>query len=247
VGLPGGEVHDDPDCCWMVSDIRFPLCNSVMFPRFAPEERERRIDEILAAGAARGVMQMWWTGPSTAPAVEELLERRGLEAIERGMPGMALDLRGWTAPELRAGLEVVRVRDVAAAEDLGRLLAAGYEMPEDISLLLARTALAAQARDAENRLVDLLVVEAGRPVACASLVVDEGVAGIYNIAVRPADQRRGLGTAATVAALQAGLERGATHSILHASAAGHGAYVKLGYETIGRIGTWITPAPTVPS
>jgi GNAT superfamily N-acetyltransferase len=245
--LPGAAVHDDADCCWMVTDVAFPLCNSVMFPRFERGRAAGRIDEILAAGAARGVRQLWWTGPSTAPEIGELLDVRGLAPVERDMPGMALELAGWAAPQRPAGLELVRVRDAATAEDFGRLVASAFGMPEEISLLLARTALEAQGDDADDRLVDLLVVEAGRPAACASLVVDDGVAGIYNVAVRPEAQRRGLGTAVTVAALEAGVERGATDSILHASAAGHGAYLKLGYARIGTIGTWVTRAPAAPS
>jgi predicted N-acetyltransferase YhbS len=234
--LPGADVHDDPDCAWAVTDIAFPLCNSVMFPRFDDATAEARVDEILAAGRERRVLQMWWTGPSTPAAVTAALEERGVALAER-MPGMALALEGWTAPA-PAG-EIRRVRTPADAEMFGQVLAAGFGMPADVAVAITRAA--GELHD--DRFVDLLVMEDDRPVASASAIVARGVVGLYDVAVVPNEQRRGLGTAVTVAALEAGRARGARHAILHSGAEGFGAYAKLGFETIGEMATWVTRAP----
>lgn len=72
---------------------------------------------------------------------------------------------------------------------------------------------ATQARPGLARL-HLVLRDATGPAACASLSLRGDTAGLYNVATRFDRQRRGLGTAVTVAALRAARARGATQVFL---------------------------------
>ena len=65
-----------------------------------------------------------------------------------------------------------------------------------------------------------------RPVACATVFLGGGVAGIYTVGTVPEARRLGIGRAITLAARQAGYRYG----ILHASAAGLNVYRGLGFK-----------------
>jgi GNAT superfamily N-acetyltransferase len=82
---------------------------------------------------------------------------------------------------------------------------------------LRRTYLPAlRAAKARPGLVPLHLVlrDAAGPAACASLYLRGDMAGLYNVATRFDRQRRGLGTAVTVAALRAARARGAAQVFL---------------------------------
>ncbi len=70
--------------------------------------------------------------------------------------------------------------------------------------------------------------EAG-PVASATLVTVNGVAGIYGVGTVPAARRRGLGRALTVAVLHEARRRGCDLAFLNPSPAGYGVYAGLGF------------------
>src|SRR5262245_20547619 len=107
---PRVELHDEPDCCWTISDLPFPLFNSVMRARLPGDRIDALIDARLAACRARGVPMLWWTGPSTTPAdLGERLERNGF--FLEGARGMAVDLESrvddTASPELQLSVEPV--------------------------------------------------------------------------------------------------------------------------------------------
>ena len=97
---PGAERRDG----WVITDVPFSLCNSVVMPCWGEEEADARIDEILAAGRERGVPQLWWTGRTCTPVdVVERLEARGVVSDVEPMPGMA-ELVTWAAEHYEVGL-----------------------------------------------------------------------------------------------------------------------------------------------
>ena len=62
---PRVEFHDDRDCCWTLSDLPFPLFNSVMRSRVPDEHVEAMIESRVEACRTRNVPMLWWTGPSS--------------------------------------------------------------------------------------------------------------------------------------------------------------------------------------
>jgi len=106
---PRVELHDEPDCCWTLSELPFPLFNSVMRARRPDDRIDALIDARIADCEARNVAMLWWTGPSTMPAdIGERLDRCGfvLEAAR----GMAADLEDHVGPRGRAHFDEVDER-----------------------------------------------------------------------------------------------------------------------------------------
>lgn len=77
--------------------------------------------------------------------------------------------------------------------------------------------------------------ENGIPVTASMLFKDGDWAGIYCVGTLPEYERKGYGKAATLFAMQKGLERGCTAAVLQATQAGERVYDKIGYVNRGRI------------
>jgi GNAT superfamily N-acetyltransferase len=70
----------------------------------------------------------------------------------------------------------------------------------------------------------------GRPVATATFLLAAGIVGIYDVSTVPDARRRGIGTAMTVAALQAGRAAGYEVAFLQPSPMGRNLYERLGFR-----------------
>lgn len=87
---PRVEVHDEAALLWSISDIPFPLFNSVMRARLPTEEIDAAVQAIIVRAKSRGVPLLWWTGPKTTPTdLAKHLESHGFIS-EDHMPGMAV-------------------------------------------------------------------------------------------------------------------------------------------------------------
>lgn len=74
----------------------------------------------------------------------------------------------------------------------------------------------------------------GEAIGTAMAVLTGTMVGVYNVHVRPEHRRQGYGRALTLAAIEAGRERGATAASLQASPMGEHLYASLGFRTIDR-------------
>lgn len=75
----------------------------------------------------------------------------------------------------------------------------------------------------------------GHAVACASLCTAGDAAGIYAVAVAEDARRRGYGRAVSLAALQAGADRGHRFGVLQSSQMGFGVYRGIGLTLVCRL------------
>ena len=230
---PGAEVHDG----WVITDVPFSLCNSVVMPRFDAAGADERIDAILAAGRARGVPQLWWTGESCTPGdLVERLEERGVVHDLEPMPAMtlAVDRLPDEAPA-PSGLRVEPVIDAAGLAAFAEPFGSAFGFPPAglASVVAAFADFAASGtRDEVHHWVGF---EGDRPVAAASVLVRDGIAGLYNVATVSDARGRGYGAALSVAALRGGAAAGAHTAVLHASPGGLPIYERLGFETVGTV------------
>lgn len=83
----------------------------------------------------------------------------------------------------------------------------------------------------------------GRPAGISMTIVTHGVAGIYWVGATEEARGRGLGRAVTAAAVNAGLEMGATSASLQASPMGEPIYRRMGFETIYDYRFYLSPPP----
>jgi GNAT superfamily N-acetyltransferase len=65
-----------------------------------------------------------------------------------------------------------------------------------------------------------------------------GIAGIYDMGVRPEHRRRGIGRALTLAACGLARDLGCTHAVLNATPEGELLYRTVGFERLGEGRTW---------
>ena len=226
---PGAERRD----CWVITDVPFSLCNSVVMPTWDEATADERIDEVLAEGRRRGVAQLWWTGRTCAPPdLVERLEARGVVRDVEPMPGMALelaDLPPASETPVPAGLRIEPVIDAAGLAAFAEPVGSAFGFPADGLASIVAAFADYAASGAEDELHHWVGYERDRPVAAASILVRDGIAGLYNVSTVADARRRGYGAALSVAALRGAAAAGAEHAILHASPGGLPIYQRLGF------------------
>jgi GNAT superfamily N-acetyltransferase len=235
---PQAEVHDDEWALWTLTNIAFPLFNSVMRTRLAADQVKPAIEAALGRCRSRKVPMMWWTGPATEPTdLGKQLEAHGFRG--GGSSGMAADLR--LLPDvmsLPAGLAIEQVTDSRSAQMFSQVMCAGFGMPpfvgEAFVDLFSSLGLGPQAafRHYLGRVN-------GQAVGASSLVLRAGVAGIYNVSTVPDARRSGIGRAMTLHPLREARAAGYRVGILHSSQMGLSVYRGLGFEEYCKIGQYM--------
>jgi ribosomal protein S18 acetylase RimI-like enzyme len=78
----------------------------------------------------------------------------------------------------------------------------------------------------------------GRNIGGVVLNPWRGIAGVYDMGVRPENRRQGIGRSLTLAACRTALELGCTHAVLNATPEGELLYRTVGFERLGEGRTW---------
>jgi RimJ/RimL family protein N-acetyltransferase len=141
------------------------------------------------------------------------------------------------APPPPVGVEIRAVRDAEGRRDLLRVLAAGFGEPTaEGGTELSPEAFESFAPSVACALdpdVCLLVGYLDRVPASSAMLFKVGaVAGLTGVATVPAHRRRGLGMAATWAAIREGAARGCSYAALAALGASYDMYRKMGFVRV---------------
>lgn len=235
---PQAEVHDDPDMLWTVTNVPFPLFNSVLRARLEPPNIEAVIEATLRRYKARNVPMLWWTGPTTRPKnLGAYLEAHGL-VREEDSPGMAVDLQALNENLNRPpGLEVELVNDGELLQRWSEVLSAAFPMPEFVARPMFdffSTLGFGKASSMRNYCGRLN----GEVIATSSLFLGADAAGIYNVATIPNARGKGIGAAMTLEPLCEARALGYRVGILISSQLGVGVYRKLGFKEYCKIGQY---------
>ena len=254
---PRVEIHDDADCFRTISDLPFPLFNSVMRARASVDRVDALIDERIAQCRTRHVPMLWWTGPSTEPGdVGDRLVQRGF--LFEPAHGMAIDLQesceqqscdgpldqSCEGPPLGgplvhdASVTIHRVDDEATLSAWSRVLCDSFGAPQPFGDAFAQLAAAIGLAE-HSPFRHWLARVNGRPAATCSMFFGAGVAGIYDVATLPEKRRRGLARAITQAAMAEARALGYRMAILHSSTLGAGVYRSLGFRDVCDIGQYV--------
>jgi GNAT superfamily N-acetyltransferase len=233
---PRAEVHDGVEIKWSMTDIPFPLFNSIMRAQLAPEKIDATIQSIVSEAKSRNVPLLWWIGPSTQPAdLGRHLEGHGFVG-EGQMPGMAVNLANLNENlPTPSGLTVQRVTDDETLKQWSQICALGFEMPDFVA---DATYDSMRYVDSDTDLA-YLGWQNGRPVATALAKLVAGVVGIYNIVTIPEARRQGIGAAMTLTPLREARDRNYKAGILLASEMGEGVYRSLGFQEYCKIGQYV--------
>ena len=230
------ELHDEGGLRWLSfsGPNEDPRATSVLRCDLPDDEAEAAIDALLARLRERRLPAVWWTWRGSRPAdIGRRLLARGLEAWP-AWPGMAIELDLLPPPPrhddfavevcrsseqfvgIISVLEPLGMRGIYAGafERLGGRNGWGPEQPFEHFL---------------GRTTD------GRAVACATLCTAGEAAGIYAVAVAEDARRRGYGRAVSLAALQAGADRGHRFGVLQSSMPGFSVYRGIGLSLVCRL------------
>jgi ribosomal protein S18 acetylase RimI-like enzyme len=233
---PRAEVHEEAAIKWSMTDIHFPLFNSIMRAQLVPESMDVMIQSVIAQGKARNIPLLWLTGPATQPQdLGVYLETYGF--INEGQQsGMAVDLANLNenlpAP---AGFTIQAVNDDETLMQWCKTCVKGFGLPDFVSDSFYDLLHYADA-DTFLTYIGLLGTQ---PVATSLLSLSAGVAGIYNVATIPNARRRGIGALMTLAPLGEARMRGYKAAILHASDMGLNLYRSLGFKEYCKIGQYL--------
>jgi len=229
---PRAEVHDNPDMLWTITDIPFPMFNSVFRAHFF--DPDAAIETAIARCKCKNVPMMWWTGPSTQPAELSIaLEAFGFTGEE--VIGMATDLRSLPREmSLPPGLVIERVGDIETMKKWCRVLCVGFEMPDFVgeAFLDLFRSIGFASQSTVRHYVGWLNDE---PVSSSSMFLGAGVAGIYCVATVPEVRKRGVGSATTLMPLHEARTLGYQAGILHSSHMGINVYHGLGFREYCRM------------
>lgn len=170
-------------------------------------------------------------------ATVEMLAAASFRYTE-SMPAMAVDLVGLPPQVLPAGCRVEEIdpADGAMEDAWTTALAEGYELPRPVAALFGR-------RSAEDPCRRFAVLCGDSMVATSLLYVHDGLAGVYGVATAPPERGRGLGAAATIAALEAARADGLATGVLQSSAMGDSVYRRIGFRQFGAIPMFVRAAP----
>ncbi len=189
------------------------------------------IDDALGWLRRHYVPFRLWVARTTDRGVTEGLipglADRGLVADPEPLPGMVLHPLPPAPPE-PAGVTVATVDptdSVALGEHLDTWAAGG--LPREIVAGIISPAMAA---DPDVRLFTGLLD--GRPVATSIAIRSGDVSGVYGVGTHESARRRGVGTAVTWAAVEAGRAWGCDTIVLQASDMGLPVYERMGFRTV---------------
>lgn len=227
--LPQIEFHEDAELTWFIANG--PPGNAILQTRIAPALIDAKIDTMLAYLAMRAQSSSWWQVlPSHAPPdLAQHLLAHGLTPTE-SRPVMTLDLATLPTPPPPSTLRIERVHDEAELRQWHVVSAAGFAASlADTQPYFDAYACLGFAPDAASQHYVGYIDDI--PVASATLLLAEGIAGIYDVSTIPTSRRQGFGRAITTAMLAEAHQRGYHFAVLQASAEGYNMYHQLGFVT----------------
>ena len=130
--IPGCVLIEDESLGLHYSPISNPMFRGAWKTRFAGEETESKIDEVLEWFNQRQASDFfWWTDPLTQPVdLVERLMRRGFDGNIEGESGMVAHLHEVTdAMQPPAGFTMVQATELQTLSDWSATLSEAFNMP----------------------------------------------------------------------------------------------------------------------
>jgi len=239
---PEMKVYEGPDMARWETGVDCAFLNGVARAVLPSEEADARIAEIVGPFRARKISMVWAVSPCVRPLdMAARLESCGL-AAEGDLVAMDRDLDELFADDSPTGREAagLTIREVTTGPMFRDWLrpavrSAGFS-PAAAEMMYRLHATGELGPGAALR--HFVGWWERSPVACSTLYLFAGVAGVFNVETDPDARRRGFGTAVTVAALRQARAAGYRHGVLHSSEMGLSVYQKLGFRERFRIGLY---------
>jgi GNAT superfamily N-acetyltransferase len=239
----GGMVHDEGHLTWVECDVPLGAFNGVLSTALPETDVDAAITLICAHFRARRMPMLWWVGPAARP------DDLGARLVTHGLSpagsdrGMALDLCTFEDAPFPSHLTVERVRDGETMAVWLRTFAGGFEMSAALLSAYARVVMGAPPERHPAGRFYLARLD-GEPAGTAGLFCDAGVANIVQVCTVPSARRRGVGEAATRAALHDARQMGYRIAVLRASEEGFLLYRRMGFVPVCTVEAYRQPTPS---
>ena len=222
--IPGSEAREFGGIFAFATGLPIGMFNGcIVAAPAATEDLSAALDWI----AGRDVPFRLWIHEELAAQLASTARQRGMEQDAWLVPQMILR----PSPEQPTPAAGVRVRSVSDGPSLAafRQIYVEAGTSEDVARRLFSDSFAADPD------VELVIAFSEERVAGTSLALRTGgVAGVYAVETLPEARRRGVGTAATWAAVAAGRAWGCDTIVLQASEMGFPMYQAMGFRTVVR-------------
>jgi GNAT superfamily N-acetyltransferase len=220
---PNGEIRDIGGVFAFATGLPLSLFNGcVVVEPASPADLETALDWI----GKRGAPHRLWVAESLFSALGYVAIARGYVRDPEPYPGMVLHPPP-VSPPPSIGVTVIRADASRLDEYLGVSVEGGLSAE-----LAQRLYSPSFAADPDVRLfVGRLD---GRPVGTSVAIRSGDVSGVYAVGTLPVARRRGVGTALTWAAVEAGRAWGSHTVVLQASEMGLPMYEAMGFRTVIR-------------
>lgn len=232
----GAKEHADPSIHWIIGTSPVPAHNCVVRANLPLATADAIIADVRAQLQARGVAGAWHLTPSMRPSdLTTRLQTHGF--VYRGdQVAMAVDLQQPpAAASLPPDCVVVQVRDDQMLKTWRSTMEQGLGGTEAV-LDWVEDIFRRIGYGDDTGWRHYLGYLSDQPVATASLLCAEGVAGIYFVSTIPAVRRQGIGGGITQTALQDGYAQDCRVAVLTASELGYSVYQRLQFQEYCRIG-----------
>ncbi len=227
-GLPGVLWQERPDSLLFATPPGPPGLH-VLRTKFDESKVDAQIDALLGQITAQTDRFDWALYRTDSPAdIGERLTARGLKP--GSVPWLLADLDD--VPDLAPLEDALRVEIVTSPQQLEEwwhVSAAGFE-GDDALIKIFYDAYVRYPLGADVDYLHTIGYRHDEPVTSATLLLTEGIAGLYNISTPPPHRRRGFGTAITHHALRIARQRGYQHACCMASHMGKPIYQRLGFR-----------------
>ena len=237
-GLPGVSFTET-DITWSIDTQGIPG-NQILHTQVPDAEIDQRIDELLREIGQIASQVDWFVFPSCQPAdLGERLAARGQAGGPDGAwrligkiggPGgnwMLTDLTALaSAPAVATNFHVESVDNPHMLDQWRQISAAGFG-GGDFQTFYAAYARHGFGKDACS--LHHIGYLDDTPVTSSTLLLADGIAGLFDISTPPAWRRQGFGSAISWAMLQAAQTRGYRDAYVWSSALGKGVYAGIGF------------------
>jgi len=220
-----------PGMTLFTTPINHPQANGVITANL---EKEKVVDAVSKAKDYFSSLEKpwtWYTGPITRPVeLGDYLEKEGLKK-SHDMMGMAVELDSLNGSgRYPKKFAVKKVDSPETLKDFIDVMSVCFDsvQPDSRSDYFAIE----EAYGFSDRLPkrSFLGYLKGKPVASSTMVLGNGVVGVYNVGTIPKARKKGIGTLMTLIPLQEARAMGYKVGILHSPAKGSSMVQRIGFR-----------------
>ena len=148
------------------------------------------------------------------------------------MHSMAMDIAAMAKSETPAAFTLREV-DGSKHDEWVDTMAAGYELPREFVDRIGPNSNGPRNSVPEEHYHYFIAYHQDQPVATSTLIIRQGIIGVYNISTRPESRGKGLGTFVTRESIARIALKGYQTAILQASEMGRSIYERIGFSSVG--------------